>query len=229
MSEGNVDYVNNPNQRTPCVLVLDASLSMTNPVNGKLPIEELNSGLIEFEKSLKEDPSALTRVQLAVICVGGPRNEASLLLDWTDSVNFEAFPITAGGATPLAEGVLLALNLIDNCKHELRQAGISYTRPWMFVISDGEPTSDGELWNRSVQEALEAQSQKKVEIFSIAVEGANKDRLGELSTRPVIALDGLKFRELFVWVTGSLSAASRSRPGDRVDLPSTDPWRNVGV
>jgi len=26
-----------------------------------------------------------------------------------------------------------------------------------------------------------------------------------------------------------LSAASRSRPGDKLELPSTDPWRNVGI
>ena len=225
-----VDYVNNPNQRTPCVLVLDASGSMGfRPHSGVRAIDELNAGLVEFEKSLKADPAALTRVQIAIICVGGPKNNASLLLDWTDSTYFEAFNMVASGETPLAEGILLAHETIERGKQELRAAGISYTRPWMFVITDGEPTSPDPLWQKAVQETIDAQQQKKVEVFPIAVAGANITKMGQLSHRPPITLEGLKFRELFVWLTGSLSAAAKSRPGDDVKLPPTDPWRNVGI
>ena len=40
-----VDYINNTNQRTPCVLVLDASYSMsTNTPSGKTRIKLLNEG-----------------------------------------------------------------------------------------------------------------------------------------------------------------------------------------
>ena len=219
-----VDYENNPNQRTPCVLVLDASGSMSGQ-----PIDELNAGLVEFENSLKADPAALTRVQVAIICVGGPKDNASLLLDWTDCTNFKAFELVASGGTPLAEGILLAHEAIERGKQGLRAAGISYTRPWMFVISDGEPTSHDPLWQKAVQETIDAQKQRKVEVFPIAVQGANVQKMGQISHRPVISLEGLKFRELFVWLTGSLTAAAQSRPGDEVKLPSTDPWRNVGI
>ncbi len=224
------DYVNNPNQRTPCILVLDASYSMhESKINGYVPIEELNKGIIELEHTLKDDPTALTHVQLAIISVGGHQNEASIVMQWTDVVNFEAFPLKAGYGTPLAEGLLIALHMIEQGKQELRSAGISYTRPWIFVISDGEPTSDETLWNQAIQECKTAQSENKVEVFSIAVEGANLDKLSQFSTRPVIQLSGVKFKELFVWLSSSLSAASKSQPGDRVELPSTDPWRDVGV
>jgi uncharacterized protein YegL len=219
-----VDYENNPNQRTPCVLVLDASGSMSGQ-----PIDELNAGLVEFENSLKADPAALTRVQVSIICVGGPKNNASLLLDWTDCTNFKAFELVASGSTPLAEGILLAHETIERGKQGLRAAGISYTRPWMFVISDGEPTSPDPIWQKAVQETIDAQQQRKVEVFPIAVQGANVVKMRQISHRPPIALEGLKFRELFVWLTGSLSAAAQSRPGDEVNLPSTDPWRNVGI
>ncbi len=228
MSE--IDYVNNPNQRTPCVLVLDASYSMQEKVgDGLTPIEELNKGLVELENTLKDDPTALTHVQLAIISVGGHQNDATVMMHWTDVVNFEAFPLTAGSATPLAEGLLLALQLVDQGKQELRMAGISYTRPWIFVMSDGAPTSSDLLWQQAIQECKLAQEQKKVEIFSIAVAGANIEKMSEISIRPVVHLSGLRFRELFVWLSSSLSAASRSRPGDRLELPSTDPWRDVGV
>lgn len=225
-----IDYINNPNQRTPCVLVLDASYSMQEKnLDGSSAIDELNNGLVELEKTLKDDPTALTHVQLAIVSVGGLQNDATVMMHWTDVVNFDAFSLTAGSATPLAEGLLLALQLIEQGKQELRLAGISYTRPWIFVMSDGAPTSSDALWQQAIAECKLAQEQKKVEIFSIAVAGANMDKMAEISVRPVVHLNGLRFRELFVWLSSSLSAASRSRPGDKLELPSTDPWRDVGV
>ena len=226
----NVDYVNNPNQRTPCVLVLDASYSMGNQQkSGKKPIDALNDGLKSLEIELKKDPSALTRVQLCIICVGGPKSDASIMMDWTDVINFESFELSANGNTPLAEGLLLGLKTLEDAKSNLNMSGISYTRPWMMVMSDGEPTSSPSLWDKAITECQKAQTERKVEIFSIAVEGASLEKLGQISTRPVNTLDGLKFNELFVWLSKSLSAASKSRPGDKLNLPSTDTWRNVGI
>ena len=61
------------------------------------------------------------------------------------------------------------------------------------------------------------------------VQASNLQSLGELSVKPPLLLDGVKFNELFVWLSSSLSAASRSRPGDTLNLPATDLWRNVGI
>lgn len=225
-----MDLGNNPNQRTPCVLVLDLSYSMGQSGNGGvIPIDELNLGLQSLEDALKSDPSAKTRVQLAIVAVGGPKSDASVLMDWTDVVNFEAFKLKANGNTPLGEGLNLALDLIEHGKQQLKSAGISYTRPWMMVISDGEPTSAEGIWEQAVNRCLAAQDQKKVELFSIGVVGANLNKLGEFSRKPVQTLQAVKFKELFVWISSSLSAASRSRPGETVQLDSTDPWRNVGL
>ncbi len=225
-----IDYSSNPNQRTPCVLVLDASGSMdTLGSSGKTRMEELNEGVLTLEKHLREDDAAITRVQLAIISVGGPANVADTMMDWTDAANFQAFPLSTGGATPLGAGVKLGLELIEQGKQDLRAAGISYTRPWMMVISDGEPTDDASLWASAVSECRAAEASKKVEIFTIGVEGANLQTLGELSVKPPLMLSGVRFKELFVWLSASLSAASRSRPGDTLQLPSTDPWRNVGL
>jgi uncharacterized protein YegL len=161
--------------------------------------------------------------------VGGPRSEAALLMDWTDAVDFEAFKMRSGGATPLGAGMLMALNLAEQAKVDLRAAGISYTRPWIIVISDGEPTDERQLWLQAVAEAQRAEQDRKAEVFVIGVQGADIATLGKLSQRPALALEGVKFKELFVWLSDSLSAASRSRPGDNIQLPSSDPWRTVGM
>lgn len=225
-----IDYSGNPNQRTPCVLVLDASGSMNSPTStGRTRIEELNLGIAALEAELRADDTALVRVQLGIVCVGGPSNDADIMMDWTDATDFTAFPLTADGTTPLGKGIRIALQMVEQGKQNLRAAGISYTRPWLMVISDGEPTDADDVWAAAVRECCAAEAGKRVEVFSIGVEGANLTKLGEFSSKPPLMLGGMKFKELFVWLSASLSAASRSRPGDALQLPSTDPWRNVGL
>lgn len=225
-----IDYSGNPNQRTPCVLVLDASGSMnTSTGRGRTRIDEVNAGLVTLQNELQADDTALVRVQLAVVSVGGPNNDADIMLDWTDATDFQAFPLRADGATPLGQGVMIGLQMVEQGKSNLRAAGISYTRPWMMIMSDGDPTDTSDVWNEAVSQCKAAEASKRVEIFCIGVDGANLAKLGELSSKPPQMLSSTKFNELFVWLSASLSAASRSRPGDKLQLPSTDPWRNVSM
>lgn len=225
-----VDFKNNSNQRTPCVLVLDASWSMnTLTSSGSKRIDELNAGIKELENALKADDAAISRVQICMVVVGGPNNEAELMLDWTDAGSFEAFPIRADGSTPLAEGLEIGLEMAEMAKRNLRKAGISYTRPWMIVISDGEPTSLDSAWEQATTKTRTAEKERKIEIFSVGVDGADIGKLNQISNRPATMLDGMKFKELFVWLSDSLSAVARSRPGQNLNLPDTDPWKNVGL
>lgn len=151
------------------------------------------------------------------------------MMDWTDATHFQAFALRADGSTPLGRGIRLALNQVEQIKENLKNTGISYTRPWMMVITDGEPTDSNEEWASAIKEAKAAEANRKVEIFTIGVEGANMSKMSEISSKPPLQLEGVKFKELFVWLSASLSAASRSRPGDKLELPSTDPWRHVGL
>jgi uncharacterized protein YegL len=226
-----VDYENNPNQRTPCVLVLDISYSMRETPGGKqAKIDALNEGIKALEQALKDDEAAISRVQLGIISVGGATDSAELMMDWTDAINFTAFELHAAGSTPLAEGLLKGLELVEKGKAQLKQSGIRYTRPWMMVITDGQPTSGADVWSKAVDACKDAEAGHKVEIFAIAVEGADVTKLSQISAvRPPVSLNGLKFKELFVWLSDSLSAASRSRPGQALNLPGLDPWRNVGM
>jgi uncharacterized protein YegL len=225
-----IDYSENPNQRTPCILILDTSGSMQAATNnGGTRISALNDGIKLLEQSLRDDSTALVRVQLAIVTVGGPQNDADLMMDWTDAIHFQAFPLKADGATPLGRGLRIGLQLVEQIKSDLKSSGISYTRPWMMVITDGEPTDSTDEWARAVTECRDAESSRKVEIFTIGVEGANMSKISEISSKPPLQLEGVKFKELFVWLSASLSAASKSRPGDKLELPSTDPWRHVGM
>jgi uncharacterized protein YegL len=221
--------VGNPVQRTPCMLVLDASDSMNQRTSkGTRRIDELNAGLKTLEAELHADPTATVRVQLAIVSVGGPLNSADLILDWTDAKDFQAFPLTASNTTPLAKALLTALDRIEAQKAAYRQHGINCTRPWLMVITDGEPTdSDGE-WEDAVRACRSAENNRKCVIYPIGVADANRSKLQEISSTQVLMLDQVRFVELFQWLSSSLQTVSRSVAGaETVQLPSTNPWMAV--
>jgi uncharacterized protein YegL len=52
------------------------------------------------------------------------------------------------------------------------------------------------------------------------------DILQQISVREPLRLDGLRFRDLFSWLSTSLRSVSRSTPGTEVPLPPPG-WASV--
>lgn len=225
----NIDYANSSSQRQLCVLVLDASGSMTETVSGtgKTRIQLLNEGVRVLHEDLMNDEVARNRVRLAIVLVGGPQDDAALMMDWTDILDFEPFDFSAGGLTPLAKGMRIGLQIIEQEKQALKSSGITYTRPWMFVMTDGAPTDDAAEWQSATAECQDAELSKRCNVFPIGVDGADMSVLAQVSTRPPVQMSAAKFKEFFLWLSASTSAASRSAPNDTVQLPAIDSWANV--
>src|SRR5205823_10176487 len=96
-----------------------------------------------------------------------------------------------------------------------RGSGIPIYRPWVFLITDGGPTDS---WQNAARLIREGEANKKFKFFAVGVEGANFDVLKQLSVGDVIRLEGLRFRNLFQWLSDSLGGVARSQPGDEVKL-----------
>ena len=60
----------------------------------------------------------------------------------------------------------------------------------------------------------QGEASKSFAFFTVAVEKANIDVLAQISTRPPAKLNGVNFREMFVWLSQSMQAVSQSSPGD---------------
>lgn len=199
-----VEFADNANERTPCVLVLDCSGSMRGE-----PIKQLNAGLVSLEKELKDDIDASSRVQLLIIKAFG-KDEVKIESDWTDAMNFTAPVMEAGGLTPLGKAMEMALQKIEEQKCLYDSCGITSKRPWIFLISDGEPTDYG--WEEAAEICRYAQKNKKAVIHAIGTQGANLDKLAKFSMLPPKRLTGLKFTEFFLWLSRSVSCISKAAP-----------------
>ena len=103
--------------------------------------------------------------------------------------------------------------------------GISYNRPWMILISDGEPNDS---WERIADDCREAENKNKLTIFPIGVEGADMQILSKFSNKSAIKLEGLQFNELFIWLSKSLSTGSQASAGEKIQLPAVG-WGEVSV
>ena len=211
-----VEFADNANERTPCVLVLDCSGSMRGE-----PIKQLNIGLKALEKELKEDIDASSRVQLLIIKAFG-KDEIEISADWIDAMNFTAPEMVAGGLTPLGKAMETALKKIEEQKDLYDNCGITSKRPWIFLISDGEPTDYD--WESIAKKCCEAQEHKKVIVHTVGTEGANLDNLGKFSIISPKRLSGLKFTEFFLWLSRSVSCISIAAPNASDLLDDTGNW-----
>lgn len=218
-----VEFATNPEPRCPVILLLDTSASMSGQ-----PIAELNEGLHVMEDALKTDTLASLRVEIAVITFGETvqaldviGNGSPIGFDASQAfVTVEHFvppTLHASGLTPMGEALRRGLALLQERKHIYNQNSLDYFRPWMFLITDGAPNDE---WQSAVALVKQEEARQGVALYTVGVAGADMGTLSQFSEqRQPLKLRGLAFRELFQWLSKSLSSVSRSRPGEQVPLP----------
>lgn len=214
--ESAVEFAQNPEPRCACVLLLDTSSSMSGA-----RIMALNQGLRAFADDIRTDVVARQRAEIAIVTFGGT---ASTVQDFVSAGSFEPPALNAMGNTPMGAGIERALDLVEQRKGEYRQYGIDYYRPWVFMITDGAPT---DAWQDAAERVHAAEAANALAFFAVAVEGANLDLLGKIAVRQPQMLDGLKFVELFLWLSRSQQRVSAGKPGEQAPLPAVDGWASV--
>ena len=185
-------------------------------------IEHLNNGLITLKDSLMGDEHASRRVELAVITFG----PVNIVNDFYTATNFNPPKLHASGMTPMGEAIETAIDMVNTRKEEYKRNGIKYYRPWILLLTDGEPNDNYSRASRMIREGEET---KAFSFFAVGVQGANMDKLAEISVRKPLPLSGLKFSELFVWLSASMTTVSHSIIGSgSVKLPEPT-WTNLEI
>jgi len=217
--EETVEFAENPEPRCPCVLLLDTSSSMRGA-----PIAALNEGLRAFRDDLMHDALALRRVEVAVVTFD---SDVQLVQDFVTVDRFDPPTLTAQGYTHMGAAIHQALDMVQARKEQYRMNGVAYYRPWVFMMTDGEPQDEPEeVVEQAAQRIKADETQNRIAFFAVGVEKANMARLGTIVERTPLKLKGLNFVDMFVWLSTSMQAVAQSQPDDQLALPPPE-WGTV--
>ena len=240
-----VGLATNPEPRCPCLLLLDVSGSMAEVVGkagkelgytfqqdgqtyqavsgGTTRIDLVNEGLRAYHADLLSDSLAAQRVEVSVITFG---STVQTVTPFSIAHEFTPPTLTANGETPMGAAILRAIDVVTERKRLYKANGLHYYRPWIFFITDGEPT---DAWQMAAAKVHEGEKNKAFAFFAVGVEGANYNILQQISVRKPLHLKGYSFREMFVWLSQSQRSVSHSNPGqeEQVKLTSPEGWATL--
>jgi uncharacterized protein YegL len=218
MPVGFPEFVQNPENRCPVILLLDTSGSMIGEA-----MNALNQGVNLFKENIQADTKASLSVEVALITFG----PVKLVQDFVTIDQFTPPTLVADGVTPMGEAIEYALDLLTARKAVYQENGIQYYRPWIFMITDGAPTDS---WQDAAARIHQGEADRKFCFFSVAVEGADLKTLEQIAPidRPPVLLNGLDFQSLFVWLSKSMKRVSSGKVGEAVELPPVG-WGQVNL
>ncbi len=194
------------------VLLLDTSGSMYGT-----PIDNLNNGIAEFARVVKNDPHAKSVVDISIMTFD---DEVTPRQDWTPVESFEPGRYDAGGMTNMASAIEMAIEQVDIQSRKYRALGTAPYKPWIVMITDGYSTSDDDSMRRAKELLREKVTGNFVKFIPVGVGQAyDAELLSELGGNLFIHLEDDKFLTLFDWIGKSMRAVSQSAPGEKAILP----------
>ena len=123
------------------------------------PIDELNAGIRQFRDELFTDEMAQKRVEIAIVGFG----PVQTLSDFQTPDVFQPPTLTASGDTPIGGAIETGLNLLDQRKQVYRNNGVTYYRPWVFLITDGGPT---DYWQSAAERVKQGEQASHFSFFA---------------------------------------------------------------
>ena len=222
---GDLEFADNPEPRCPVLIIADCSGSM-----GGRPIAAMNQGVDDLYQAIIEDEIARNRVEVALLSFN---TEARVERDFATVFSGVRTEMAAQGVTNMHLAINQGCDLLEERKERYRVNGIPYFRPIMVLFSDGLPTGSRSDTDRANQRLVEMENDGRLTIFKVGVNAQAVQALLSALPNPNSRfqpqqLDNLRFSDFFVWLSRSVSAISRSTPGDTVNLPPAD-WATINV
>ena len=216
------DFGSSTKRRLPICFCLDTSGSMMGN-----PIKQLNQGLSNFIASIKANDDTRSSTDIAIITFG---SAVEIVMPF-GRISGEGLPDISASTTmtPIGEGILTALELLNARKEGYKEQGIKYYQPWLVVITDGAPQGPNAMANMelAIKACNELEKDDKLVIFNIGVgNSVDWDILKRLSVKreePISVSSG-DFGKLFEFLgSSSSSVVSFGMSDDALYNISTEP------
>lgn len=243
------EAIENAATRVPVCLCVDASGSMGKVVSGDTRftgetiyedgreweivdggtsrMELLVEGLKTFKKEVQNDIVANRAVDL---CVVSFNDEAHCIFEYGSIDHFDIGEVRRKlepkGETELGEGILLALDKLEDRKRLYKINGIDYYQPILVIFSDGENTGNYNKLNLACERVQSLAAARRLSCFQVGIdEESNLNELTRINPRrEAKGLKSVKFNEFFIWLSKSTGVLSRSSIGEMPKLPPSDSW-----
>ena len=207
------DFGSSTRRRLPICFALDTSGSMMG-----IPIKQLNMGLQNFVSSIKSNDDTRNSTDIAIITFG---SKVDIVMPFGKISKEKGIPEIKASTTltPIGEGILTALELLNARKEGYKEMGIKYFQPWLVVITDGAPQGPNAMQNMelAIKACNELESDDKLVIFNIGVgNGVDFDLLKRLSLKrdEPISINSTDFGKLFEFLGSSSSSIVSSGMND---------------
>lgn len=215
MAENNInasDFGSSTKRRLPICFCLDTSGSMMGN-----PIKQLNQGLNNFIASIKANDDTRSATDIAIITFG---SSVDIVMPF-GKITEDGLPEIKASTTmtPIGEGILTALELLNARKEGYKEQGIKYYQPWLVVITDGAPQGPNAMANMemAIKACNELEKDDKLVIFNIGVgNSVDFDILKRVSVKreePISVSSG-DFGKLFEFLGSSSSSVVSSGMSD---------------
>ena len=207
------DFGSSTRRRLPICFALDTSGSMMG-----IPIKQLNMGLQNFVASIKSNDDTRNSTDIAIITFG---SKVDIVMPFGKISKEKGLPEIKASTTltPIGEGILTALELLNARKEGYKEMGIKYFQPWLVVITDGAPQGPNAMQNMelAIKSCNELESDDKLVVFNIGVgNGVDFDLLKRLSLKrdEPISINSTDFTKLFEFLGSSSSSIVSSGMSD---------------
>lgn len=214
----------NYEQKCLCVLVLDTSGSM----NSSGAIKELNDGLRIFKEETMNDPVTKDRLEVAIVSFN---SKIEVVQEPDILPNIQMPTLQASGQTQLVKAIEKSQEVVEKRKAYYKSQGIPYYRPWIVVMTDGDPYPAGQDVDGIAATIKTDTTNKKYIFFIIGIGNEVQDSiLSTLATDtfPPVRMNAVKFSEFFTWLSASASViVAPDNGGDdstQATLPDPAPW-----
>lgn len=218
---GDVPTVVNANEsHMACLLLLDTSGSMACDDITPTPIDELNAAINKFKAEVCEDPKTRDVLEVAIVAFN---SHCEVVQEFCPIEFMKPVYLQANGGTYMAPAIQTAIDMIDTRVRFYWRSGTEPYKPWIVMITDGEPLDKEEDFSAAVQRVHQMEEDGKLSFRSLGVGEYNSKVLHQLSGKKVMKLSGYDFTSFFDWVNKSMRAVSVSSPGERPEaIPLTE-------
>lgn len=232
--DNSYEIPDNYQQKCLVVLLLDVSGSMRKeitPGSGIQRIDKLNEAIAQFYDDIiygKNGVQKTTIGQLEIAIVAfdqAPKLIRSPKLLSRD----EAVPVLTerGSTTETVKAIRYAINeVIEPRKRFYDKTGQTYYRPWIVLLTDGNPSSPQSEIDELAPDLVRRVKERHLSMIGVGIgDQVSLSKLNLLCAGHGTMLEGMRFGKFFRWLTNSLSIITKSNEDDTIDLSAgLDSW-----